>query len=150
MRRFCVPALVVAATLISAAPASANICDPPFAGIAARGEVREPDLGQTHTDMPASAKGKAKANFKATIPVYFHVVTAGTISQLTDAQIAAQIDVLNRTFAGGEGGAKTGFSFKLAGVTRTDNAAWHYAGPGGNNEHSMKAALHQGGSEALN
>ncbi len=150
MRRFYVPAIAIAATLVCAAPASANICDPPFAGIAARGEVREPELGQTHTDMPASAKGKAKANFKATIPVYFHVITAGTTGALTNAQIAAQIDVLNRTFAGAEGGARTGFSFKLAGVTRTDNAAWFYAGAGGNNEHSMKAALHQGGPDALN
>ena len=33
------------------------------------GEVREPDLLQTHEDMPASAKGKAGRNFKATIPV---------------------------------------------------------------------------------
>jgi len=150
MRRFKVGALVIAATLVGAAPASANICDPPFAGIAARGEVREPELNQVHADMPASAKGKAKANFKATVPVYFHVITAGTTGALTNAQIAAQIDVLNRTFAGAEGGARTGFTFKLAGVTRTDNAAWHFAGPGGNNEHSMKAALHQGGPEALN
>ena len=73
--------------------------------------------------MPASAKGKAKAGFSATIPVYFHVVTDGTAGALTDAQIAAQIDVLNSTFAGGEGGARTGFSFTLAGVTRTDNPA---------------------------
>ena len=152
MRRFKVGAIAIAATLVCAAPASANICDPPFAGVAIRGgdNVREPDLGQVHADLPASAKGKAKANFRATIPVYFHVVTDGTIGQLTNAQIAAQIEVLNRTFAGGEGGARTGFSFRLAGVTRTDNAAWHYAGPGGTNEHSMKAALHQGGPDALN
>ena len=32
--------------------------------------------------------------------------------------------VLNGTYAGKEGGADTGFSFTLAGVTRTDNAAW--------------------------
>jgi pregnancy-associated plasma protein-A len=58
--------------------------------------------------------------------------------------------VLNKTFAGGEGGANTGFSFRLAGVTHTDNADWFYAGPGGTDEHSMKAALHQGGTDALN
>ena len=58
--------------------------------------------------------------------------------------------VLDTTFAGGEGGAATGFSFRLAGVTRTDNAAWFHAGPSGTNEHSMKRALHQGGPNALN
>ena len=35
--------------------------------------------------------------------------------------------MLNLAFAGFYGGANTGFSFRLAGVTRTDNAAWHYA-----------------------
>ena len=63
------------------------------------------------------------------MPVYFHVVTDGATGSLTDAQIAAQMEVLNVTFAGGEGGARTGFSFALAGVTRTDNPAWFYAGP---------------------
>ena len=33
-------------------------------------------------------------NFRATIPVYFHVVTDGAIGAVTDAQIAAQIAVL--------------------------------------------------------
>ena len=80
--------------------------------------------------MPASAKGKAGRNFKATVPVYFHVVTDGATGALTDAQIAEQIAVLNNTFSAGEGGAATGFSFKLAGVTRTDNARWFYVEPG--------------------
>ena len=114
-------------------------------------EPREPELGQVHEDLPASAKGKAGKQFKATVPVYFHVVTPdGTLANLADAQIANQITVLNRTFAGGEGGANTGFSFRLAAVTRTTNAAWFYTGPGGTDEHSMKRALHAGGANALN
>ena len=113
--------------------------------IQARGGPREPDLGQVAQDLPAAAKGQAKPGFKATVPVYFHVITDGTVGSLTTTQIAAQIDVLNNTYAGGEGGAKTGFSFRLAGVTRTDNAAWFDAGPGGTDEHSMKRALHTGG-----
>jgi hypothetical protein len=114
------------------------------------GTVREPGLGQVPQDLPASAKGKAGTGFKATVPVYFHVVTDGAIGSLTDAQIADQMKVLNVTYAGKEGGADTGFSFQLAGVTRTDDAAWFYAGPGGTDEHSMKSALHQGGTNALN
>jgi hypothetical protein len=118
--------------------------------VQARGGPREPDLGQTPQDLPASAKGKADAGFAVTVPVYFHVVTDGSIGALTMGDIRRQIDVLNNTFAGGEGGDNTGFSFTLAGVTRTDNAAWFYANPGGTNEHSMKHALHTGGPGDLN
>jgi hypothetical protein len=113
-------------------------------------DSREPDLGEVHEDLPAAAKGKAGKNFEATVPVYFHVVTDGTIGAVTTDQIATQIDVLNKTFAGREGGANSGFSFALAGVTRTDNAAWFYANPGGTNEHTMKRTLHQGDPDALN
>jgi hypothetical protein len=113
-------------------------------------DSREPDLGEVHEDLPEAAKGAADKRFRATVPVYFHVVTDGTVGALTADQIAAQIDVLNNTYAAGEGGAVTGFSFDLAGVTRTDNAEWFYANPGGNPEHSMKQTLHQGGNNALN
>ncbi len=148
---------------VSAAGSQASFCDP-FTPADARvfssaagpsllgrgGDAREPDLSQLHADMPASAKGKAPRNFKATIPVYFHVVTDGATGALTNAQIAGQIAVLNTTFSAGEGGAATGFSFKLAGVTRTDNAGWFYTNPGGADEHNMKQALKQGGDNALN
>ena len=114
------------------------------------GTVREPGLDQVDQDLPGSAKGKARTGFKANVPVYFHIVTDGANGSVTDAQVADQIKVLNVTFAGKESGADSGFSFALAGVTRTDNAAWFYAGPGGTDERSMKAALHQGGKGALN
>ena len=53
-------------------------CDP-SAAEARGGPVREPDTGQTAVDLPASAKGKAGPGFKATVPVYFHVITDGAI-----------------------------------------------------------------------
>ncbi len=84
------------------------------------------------------------------MPVYFHVVTDGATGALTNAQIASQVRVLNKTFGGGEGGADTGFAFELAGVTRTDNARWFYGGIGGTNENTMKQTLRQGGTNALN
>lgn len=125
-------------------------CDPQTAAPVGRGGiVREPDLGEVHADLPASAKGKAGRRFKATVPVYFHVVTDGAIGNLTNAQIADQISVLNLTFGGGEGGADTGFTFELAGVTRSDNAKWFYSGSGGA-EHDMKRTLRRGGANALN
>jgi hypothetical protein len=114
------------------------------------GGAREPDLGQRHEDLPAAAKGRAESDFAVTVPVYFHVVTDGAADNLRDSQIADQIRVLNTTFAGGEGGFDTGFSFVLAGVTRTNNPASFNANPGGVNEKTMKQTLHEGGSDALN
>jgi hypothetical protein len=138
--------------------AGGAFCDPQVdAGVQAGGIVaarggtaREPGINQQHEDLPASAKGVADDDFSAVVPVYFHVVTDGATGALTDAQVASQIRVLNTTFAGGEGGDDTGFSFELAGVTRTDNADWFYAGIGGTNEHTMKQTLRQGGDDALN
>ena len=134
---------------------SGAVCDPhaheALSGSIGRdAKVREPDLGQVHGDMPGSAKGKAGASFSATVPVYVHVVTDGSVGNLTARQIEDQITVLNRTFGGREGGARTRFTFKLAGVTRTDNAAWFAANPGGVNENSMKSTLRRGGTDALN
>src|SRR4051794_33272180 len=93
---------LAAGPAIGAGPAGASehfsICDPMAAsaalvsgstGIAGRGgEIREPDLGDAHKDLPISAKGRAKGNFTASVPVYVHVITAGAIGNVTDAQIA--------------------------------------------------------------
>jgi hypothetical protein len=118
---------------------------------AARGAiVREPSLGQASSDLPASAKGVAAEGLSATVPVYFHVVTDGSIGAISNRVIRNQVEVLDLAFAGFYGGADTGFSFELAGVTRTDNAEWFYAGPTTKGERGMKAALHQGGANALN
>ncbi|TWD81288.1 pregnancy-associated plasma protein-A [Kribbella amoyensis] len=130
-----------------ARPAPENCVESDAAG---RGGPREPGLDQVHEDLPAAAKGKAAKTFHQTVPVWIHVITDGPTGALTSPQIADQIAVLNNTFAGGEGGARTGFSFRLAGVTRTDNAAWFYANPGGTNENSMKRTLRRGGPETLN
>ena len=53
-------------------------------------------------------------------------------------------------FAAFYGGAKSGFKFVLAGVTRTDNAEWYNARVGGNDERDMKRTLHRGGFDTLN
>ena len=144
---------------LSAVPAAAyslaggsSLCDTHDQSITFEGrgaKQREKDLAQVHVDLPASAKGKAKPGFTATVPVYFHVITDGADGNLTSRQIDAQIDVLNDTFGGGEGGADTGFSFLLAGVTRTNDATWFKSASGGA-ESAMKQALHQGGNDALN
>jgi hypothetical protein len=157
-------ALMVGSALlatIAALPVSAmtsasgsSVCDPTYDANArglvdSRGQTREPDLVQVHEDLPPAAKGVAKADFSASVPVYFHVITDGTTGDLTQAQISAQIAVLNTTFAGGEGGADTGFAFTLAGVTRTNDPVW-FKSQGGGAEKKMKRALHRGGDDALN
>jgi hypothetical protein len=113
----------------------------------ARGtSAREPDLGQVHTEAPAQ-RGRS-ANFRVTVPTWVHVVSDGAIGNVSNRAIRDQIQVLNVTFGGFEGGVATGFSFDLAGITRTDNAEWHYASFSG--ERPMKRALHRGGDETLN
>ena len=119
--------------------------------VAARGgDAREPDLGEVHAELPAFAKGKAAKNFRQSVPVWFHVVSDGAIGNISNTVIQEQMNVLNLAFAGFYGGVNTGFSFRLAGVTRTNNAAWHYAGIGGSDAHAMKRTLHHGGPETLN
>lgn len=166
MRRFI--ALVLVSALVAtfaAVPAAASggggavglLCGPDahrpaeaLAGAVGRGgKLREPDNTQVRRDLPAWAKGRAKSSFSATVPVYFHVVTDGDAGNLSAKQIGDQITVLNRTFGGREGGATSGFTFELAGVTRTDDAVW-YASRSGGAEHKMKKALKQGGDNALN
>ena len=94
----------------------------------------------------ASAKGKAGAAFTATVPVYLHVVTDGAIGNLTRSQIGRSDSGSERDLRRREGGADSGFTFELAGVTRTDNAKWFYASIGGA-EHAMKKALRTGGGQ---
>ncbi len=113
------------------------------------GRIREKDVGQVAKALPAGAKDRAPSGSSISVPVYWHVITAGTEGAVTNAQIAAQISALNTGFGGGEGGDDTGFAFQLAGVTRTDNATW-YASRSAGAEHAMKQALKQGGDGDLN
>lgn len=121
-------------------------------GAATRGDVaREPAFNGFAAEVPASAKGKGGKAFKASIPVYFHVVTPdGVTGNVSDRAIREQINVMNTTFGGFEGGYDTGFTFVLAGVDRTVNAEWFNEKIGSNAERAMKKALHKGGSDALN
>ena len=133
--------IYAAATVVPAAAAtnshSASECEVTIfdglkgldsAAAAARGDVvREPALDQVLQEMPASAKGKGGKSFRATVPVYFHVVHANGVGNISQAVIDEQMRVLNAAFAGFYGGPSSGFAFKLAGVTRTNNTEWHLA-----------------------
>ncbi|MGI9111114.1 MAG: zinc metalloprotease [Gaiellaceae bacterium] len=89
------------------------------------------------------------AGFEVTIPTYIHVITDGATGNVTDAQIAQQMTVLNLAFGGFYGGADSGISFELKGVTRTSNAAWFTMNDFAD-EVAAKTALRQGGPNALN
>jgi Pregnancy-associated plasma protein-A len=122
-------------------------------GAAARGAgegAKEPNLSAVYEAMPESAKGKGSSKFRASVPVWFHVISDGATGNVPQSVIDKQMSVLNLAFAGFYGGAKSGFSFTLAGVTRTDNAEWYNARAGGNAEREMKRTLHRGGFETLN
>jgi hypothetical protein len=87
------------------------------------------------------------------VPVWFHVVNQGAGAangDVTDAQIKAQIQVLNDAYAGATGGSATPFTFTLAGVTRTTNATWFNSCDVSSVETQMKSALRHGGAGTLN
>ncbi|NRB23079.1 zinc metalloprotease [Shewanella sp.] len=86
------------------------------------------------------------------IPVYFHVITSDSGSGDVTNKVNAQIDVLNKAFAAGngEGGFDTLFVFNLVATTLTANDSWYTAGPNSSAEASMKSALRQGGASTLN
>ena len=102
------------------ATSPASICDPVGTGsffsdsvtasgaAAGRGAVREPDLGQVHEDLPASAKGTRRQAVQGDSPGLLPRRDRREHRRADRRQIDAQIDVLNSTFAGGEGGAATG------------------------------------------
>ena len=100
-----VPTPVLAAAIGACAPGGGGGRD---ILVGRDGVAREKDTGQQHKDLPARAKGEAPASLSATVPVWFHVVTDGSLGNLTSQQINAQIAVLNTGFGGGEGGDDSG------------------------------------------
>jgi len=80
----------------------------------------------------------------APIQVHVHVITSGTQGNVSDGQIAAQMDVLNAAYE------NEAISFTLASVDRTSNSSWFIAGPGTTAERSMKQALRKGSADDLN
>jgi hypothetical protein len=145
------PAIAAPAATVDASCPAGKVAAAPVAagrGAGVAGKAYEPDLGQAAVDLPARAKNRAPSTFSAVVDVYFHVITDGSVGSLTTRQINDQIRVLNKTFGGQEGGSYTGFSFQLAGVTRTDNGWWYDAKPGA--EKDFKKSLKQGDDGDLN
>jgi hypothetical protein len=122
--------------------------------------TREPtDAERAESDKVASGGGGAKPpgggggtpppapQTSGTIDVYFHVVTNGTTGDVTDAQIAQQITVLNNAYAAADG---TKYTFVLKGTTRDDNASWFDNCTTSSVESAMKNARRVGSANDLN
>ncbi len=92
---------------------------------------------------------QAAAAASATVPVYVHVMRdAAGNGDVTDAQIAQQISVLNASFGGQKSpeAANTGFTFTLAGTDRYNNTNWHQD----KQSSTYRKQTRLGGANALN
>ncbi len=163
-------AAVAAVPLSSSAnSAESKICvvrDAPAAARAKEGakdgnEVTAAKAAEMDKALKAALKAKnagagTAALASAVIDVHFHVIhkdmTKGG-GYLGDADVSAQINVLNQAFGGttSSNSTSTGFSFRLASTTRTLNAKW-YDGlrHGSRAERQMKSALRVGDANDLN
>jgi Pregnancy-associated plasma protein-A len=87
-----------------------------------------------------------------TVEVAFHVIRKDLTrvgGNVPLSQIRDQMKVLNASYGGATGGARTGFTFDLLSVDRTRSAQWfHMAGNG--KDKAMKTALKVGGLDTLN
>jgi len=104
-------------------------------------------------DKNPGGESKSATMGPVTIPVAFHVITRGDTyndGNIPLSQIQAQIDVLNASYSGATGGAKTPFRFQLASVDRTLNVGWFNMAPRTGREAAMKSALRVGGASTLN
>ncbi|HEX4190327.1 MAG TPA: zinc metalloprotease [Marmoricola sp.] len=94
---------------------------------------------------------RAGAKQRITVPVYVHVMTSKTgAGNVTDARIAQQVVVLNKTYGGQDpdlpGTLDTGIRFQLAGTDRYANSTWHTDG----DSTTYRAKTRKGGRNALN
>jgi hypothetical protein len=98
---------------------------------------------EVHDHLEALKIARTSAVTGGTINVYFHVITSTSgAGDVSDAQIDAQIDVLNAAYN------EYGWSFTLADTTRTANNTWYAMGSTG--ETQAKNALRQGTADDLN
>ena len=109
------------------------------------------DAHQRFQSARKAGGGSTERTGTVNVNVYFHVITntsgAGNVS---DTQIANQIQVLNNSYSGATGGANTLYRFTLVATDRTANNTWFTATDSTTAERQMKTALHRGGAADLN
>jgi hypothetical protein len=124
-----------------------------------RDEVKAPKVDrlkkwiQANPDLAGQAEAQATGGGTVvTIRTWVHVIRKNTTvagGNVPARWIHDQMKVLNDSFSGRTGGARTGFRFELAGVTRTTNPGW-FTLTGYGQDEAMKEALKVGGPETLN
>lgn len=118
-------------------------------------DVDEQRAGEIDADIAARQGGSGQSRQPGApvtpavtggvVNVYFHVITSTSgAGNVSDAQIADQIAVLNAAYAPG------GWGFQLVSTDRTANNTWYTMTPGTTAEAQAKAALHQGTAADLN
>jgi len=88
-----------------------------------------------------------------TVPVVAHVIMENTTragGNIPDSMVRSQIDVLNRAYAGGTGGAATAFAFSLTKINRVTRPAWTPIVAESSAEVQMKSTLREGDMGTLN
>ncbi len=83
---------------------------------------------------------------------YFHVMCDdnGNNCRNTQAEVDAQMAVLNNAFAGGTGGTATPFAFNLVQTNFVKKTDWLTISSGSSQETAMKSTLRQGDAATLN
>ncbi|MCP3141619.1 zinc metalloprotease [Pyxidicoccus xibeiensis] len=89
-------------------------------------------------------KFETRAQADNMVNVAWHVITNGTTGNVTDAQIAAQLKVLNDAYLG------KGFQFQTVSIDRTSNSKWFSMTPGSRNETVAKQTLAKSPATTLN
>lgn len=109
------------------------------------------DANDRFASQRKAQSGIAERTGTVNVNVYFHVIrNSSGAGDVTDAQIASQIQVLNDSYSGLTGGANTLYRFTLVSTDRTTNNTWFTATNGTTAEKQMKTALHKGGAADLN
>lgn len=109
------------------------------------------DANQRFKEQRQSSGLPAERTGTVSVNVYFHVITnTSGAGNVTDAQIANQIQVLNDSYSTNTGGANTLYRFTLVSTDRTANNTWFTATDNTTAEREMKTALHKGGAKDLN
>jgi hypothetical protein len=172
---------VACLTLVTAAPASARV-DSGHSPTQASSPMCAPEEGDEHAPLARVRKGSSRAEPNAIsasqaaalgnpkvrptlavasvqIPTVFHVITATPLTadeqEVREAQIAAQVNVLNQAFTG-EGAAMGSpdtpfrFVYDPAATTWTVNAAWSTLAYGSKEETAAKRTLRVGDASTLN
>ncbi|HEX5936421.1 MAG TPA: zinc metalloprotease [Actinomycetota bacterium] len=145
-----------------AARLDARVCVERHADVAPEGRARDfvqaPKVDRlqrwikAHPRLAAEAAARPIAGGAVAVDVWVHVIRKDTTiagGNLPASRIAEQIQVLNDSYSSATGGDDAGFSFTLAGVTRTTNQKWFNLTSNAK-DREIKAALKVGGPETLN